>query len=285
MAKPSLDTIGSWLEGRLTKFIAGEGEEEKSPEATHVIKEGSSAAGPFSQYSVISSAETSPNASSLNLVNSSSTLLPPSTAPPKRTGSAAPLRPNSFTVPPIDRAASAMDHLRPGIRQASPAPYAYSANASTTSFYQADSSYNAFSHGRSDSSPIEEKTSSNDANTQSQNSPWWGSNDDAAATPTTATFYDVGSSPALDTSGFISPMDTPSFAPTPSPMPSKSTTPHPQSSYNDDEDAEDLGFGNKKKKSVESKKDEDEADPESSSAPAKTTPPPAAKPSKTTCMI
>jgi len=53
--RPILDTIGSWLEDRLNKFTAGEGEgaEEKSPEVIHIIKEGSGAAGPFSKYSFI----------------------------------------------------------------------------------------------------------------------------------------------------------------------------------------------------------------------------------------
>ncbi|WRT66232.1 uncharacterized protein IL334_003185 [Kwoniella shivajii] len=54
-AKPGFDKLGSWIEGRLTKFIAGEegGDAPPKPPTT-----GAKAAGPFAQFSTIS-----PNAS------------------------------------------------------------------------------------------------------------------------------------------------------------------------------------------------------------------------------
>jgi COPII coat assembly protein SEC16 len=60
VAKPNLDSIGSWFEGRLTKFIAGEEGSEADPITGKAIagdstKQANSAVGPFSHYSTITS--------------------------------------------------------------------------------------------------------------------------------------------------------------------------------------------------------------------------------------
>ncbi|OBZ75115.1 hypothetical protein A0H81_04209 [Grifola frondosa] len=58
MAKPSLDSIGNWLEGRFTKFIAGEGDtSSRHEDATAIHPHGFT--GPFAHYSTISSTTTS----------------------------------------------------------------------------------------------------------------------------------------------------------------------------------------------------------------------------------
>ncbi|OCF60462.1 hypothetical protein L486_00095 [Kwoniella mangroviensis CBS 10435] len=50
-AKPGFDKLGSWIEGRLTKFIAGEEGDGSAPKPT---AQSGKAAGPFSQFSSIS---------------------------------------------------------------------------------------------------------------------------------------------------------------------------------------------------------------------------------------
>lgn len=57
-SKGGRDTIGSWIEGRLTKFIAGEEDEKQAAKAPRAAPKGSTAApvGPFSHFSTISPA-------------------------------------------------------------------------------------------------------------------------------------------------------------------------------------------------------------------------------------
>lgn len=79
--KPGLDKIGSWIEGRLTKFIAGEDDSSTStsaPKAISTVKGAAAvggAVGPFSHFSTISpaqSADVSRNGSVPDFIGGSS---------------------------------------------------------------------------------------------------------------------------------------------------------------------------------------------------------------------
>ena len=114
MSKPSLDSIGGWLEGRLTKFIAGDGDTSPVP-AQESARGGEP--GVFTHYSTISSATTSaspsPQPSQIN----------PHTlpgAPPRRSGSAMAAHSSASSYVPVDRASSAMEYSRPDARRSSP---------------------------------------------------------------------------------------------------------------------------------------------------------------------
>ncbi|CEL51590.1 COPII coat assembly protein sec-16 OS=Neurospora crassa (strain ATCC 24698 / 74-OR23-1A / CBS 708,71 / DSM 1257 / FGSC 987) GN=sec-16 PE=3 SV=1 [Rhizoctonia solani AG-1 IB] len=220
VAKPSLDSIGNWLSGGLTKLIAGDGEEfvaatEPGPKAE---------SGAFSHYSSISSTNTSqtpsPNASVVALPSQ------PSVPPPRRAGSAMAQRPGSAAaqrnaVPTHpDRSASAMDYLRLPANKGSPAvpAHALSANAATTTFYQADVGYRAEQDVN--------KTGEDDDNAGATYTSWWGGADESSGpTPTATTFYQMNDTPASTEGegegGFISLMDT--FSPMPSPAPGGSS--------------------------------------------------------------
>jgi hypothetical protein len=255
MNKPSLDSIGGWLEGRLTKFIAGDGDTSPAPAQDSARN---NEPGVFTHYSAISSttssASPSPQPSQMNLHT-----LP--SAPPRRTGSAMAAHSNASPYVPIDRASSAMEYSRPDARRPSPAPRIASANASTTtfaqtpSFGQAVNGYGATNgHVSSYSSDISPKSSldtTDEEENQVQTGTWWGSSyteDLSAATPTAATFVRVDEAPAsASSSGFISLMNDPSFSVSPSPPASR----REQSSSYENEDDEDLGFGNSKKREKE----------------------------------
>ncbi|CAE6420436.1 unnamed protein product [Rhizoctonia solani] len=282
VAKPSLDSIGNWLSGGLTKLIAGDGEEfstatEPGPKAE---------SGAFSHYSSISSANTSqtpsPNASVVALPSQSS-------VPPRRAGSAMAQRPgsaaaqrNSVPAHP-DRSASAMDHLRPPSNKGSPAApaHAFSANAATTTFYQADVGYRAGQGAN--------KIGGEDASAGTTYTPWWdGADESSGPTPTATTFYQMNDTPVPTESegegGFISLMDT--FSPMPSPAPGGSSFASTPLRVEEEDEMEDLGFGNSKKaekpalESEDSKeKKEQQTKPEPEAKPEAPKPPAEAKPS------
>lgn len=53
VAKPSLDGLGSWFEGRITKFVAGEGDDTASAPPV-AVPDASQQVGPFSHYAPVS---------------------------------------------------------------------------------------------------------------------------------------------------------------------------------------------------------------------------------------
>lgn len=58
VAKPSLDGLGSWFEGRITKFVAGEGGEDPSSTPAAPVPDASQQVGPFSHYAPVVSTPT-----------------------------------------------------------------------------------------------------------------------------------------------------------------------------------------------------------------------------------
>ncbi|KAJ6547614.1 Sec23-binding domain of Sec16-domain-containing protein, partial [Mycena capillaripes] len=259
---PSLDTIGRFLEGRFTKLVTGDVDPATPTEEQS--KPTDPMAGPFSQYSTISSTTTSTSPSpqpSLYNLNSQ----------PLRSGSAMGQQSGLKSQPPIDRASSAMDHVRR--RPSPPAPRIASANASTTTFAQAPSfgqAYNSYSpnpYSPSLATPrptMETTTNEEDAG---QEVSWWGSssyaNDSANQTPMAATFVQVDSGVSSSSDGFISLMDDASYT--------VASSSHAKSASGtaDVDDEDDLGFGNSK---PAPKKESEEAP--STAASAAAAPPP-----------
>ncbi|KAG8961249.1 hypothetical protein FRC03_005597 [Tulasnella sp. 419] len=292
MTKSSLEGVGNWLEGRLTKFIAGEGEEGDSAKNKDVSKgKPDASSGPFAQFSVISSANTSPTASTVNLAN---TLLPP-----KRSGSAAPLRgPFGTSNPQIDRASSAMEvrpHLAPKVPDV---PQVFSAGPATTSFYSSGPTvdYGPYASNLTNAQsnlPAVELTSPGSTSPKKEvpespvkestyDAPSWGvsysiPDDNSMQTPTASTYtMGVGN----DDAGFLSPMDSFSLAPTPSPVAASfSSTPRSGSaaaaSTIDDDDDDDLGLGNNVSKKKSAEEQNGPSSPTSPTGPVKAVPPPA----------
>lgn len=271
MSKPSLDSIGGWLEGRLTKFIAGDG--DMSPALTQESARGDEP-GVFTHYSTISSATTSaspsPQPSQINQYTLHS-------APPRRSGSAMATHSSASPYVQIDRASSAMEYSRPDARRASPGPRIASANASTTTFAQSPSFGQAVNgygpvnghisnYSNDTISPKSSLDTANEEESQPQAATWWGSynEDSSAPTPTAASFLRVDDPPvSSSSSGFISLMDNASFSVSPSPPVSR----HEPSSTYEDDDEEDLGFGNSKKLSKEKEEEEKSPEPAQTSTP------------------
>lgn len=278
IAKPSLDSIGGWLENRFTKLVTGDGEDE-SDKKKNGNAEQKPFDGPFAQYSTISngpSARSSPaprppyanNNTNMNQSQNPSFNSNPY-APPQRTTSAMAMSSpyqGYQSYAPVDRAASAMDHHARGRSSPAPAPPvpAFPSHLSMTNVNQSLSKYATApsSHSRASTtassihetseqaSPMEDSPSSQDTPIQTHGGggSWWdysGDGSGGASTPTASSFHQVdeplgGGDSGSD--GFVSLMDAPSVGYTPSPGPPASRR------LEDEDDMEDLGFGNSKKK-------------------------------------
>lgn len=224
MAKPSLDTIGSWLEGRFSKLIVGEGDDGTEPPATEESHPSKPTYGPFSHFSAISSATTSAS---------------PSPSPTPHAIATASDMPFGHAHVHIDRASSAMDHLRSEVRRPSPVPRVASASATTTTFAQ---SFNPASRYRSTLGSVGGVPESEGSNgSEGQELSWWGSSsqDRSEPTPTAATFHKVDE--AESGGNFVSLMDD--YSPGITPIAPRSSQSKYQS-HKDDGEEEDLGFGN-----------------------------------------
>lgn len=143
-----------------------------------------------------------------------------------------------------NRSSSATDHTRPYDRQ-SPVQRLASASASTTNFSTPRTSaygtngMNGYDHYRQTSSGLTSgenspSTANGDNDGSSRRTPWWDTVN--TQTPTTATFQQQG---VEDTGNFVSLMDD---IPMPSIPSSHRSTPQP---VQEEEEEEDLGFGNR----------------------------------------
>jgi len=256
-AKPSLDSLGTWLGGRLTDFIAGEPVADEASPNTASGEAAKPPAGPFSHYSAMSSANSSASSSPpSNPAPIASSLAPPPQLDPRRAGSALAHRAPNIQ---IERAASAAGYLRPDIKRDAAVQKIASASAATSTFAQANAFSNHYGGGpygvpsakaANPTSPTED----GEAPAQELNMPWWGSYgaEDSGATPTAASFVRSDEPANADLNGFVSLMDTPS--PMASSAPSASVS-RQESSYEDD-DEDDLGFGNKKPSKAKESEDE-----------------------------
>ncbi|KAG6890682.1 hypothetical protein C0995_005054 [Termitomyces sp. Mi166 len=244
LSKPSLDSIGGWLEGRFTKLVTGDADLDSTPEEDVNKPDEGGFVGPFSHYSTISSTTSSARSSPQPSVTN------PNVLPPARSGSAmAHSAPHANTR--MDRASSAMDYTRP--KPTPPAPRVASANASTTSFTSfgqapgGQRSFNGYSSGDDLVTSRPSLVPEEDEGTV-QEAAWWAgtayAEGPSTATPTTSTFLrvDEGAIPASQSSdGFISLMDNASYSIASQTSLSQTSI---QTSSNADEGEEDLGFGN-----------------------------------------
>lgn len=237
IGKPSLDSIGGWLEGRIAKFVAGDVDSPTQPQDMNRIEE-RTFSGPFSTISSATpSARSSPQPTPVSNV-----------VPPPRSGSAMAF-PSQNTYVPVDRASSALDYYKPKVTST---PRVASASAAVTSFSQTpvqspnmnDQLQNTLSTGADTLTP----KMTNDENFDDQEPAWWGSSslyDNSTKTPTATNFMRVEESVVKTTSeGFISLMDAPSFSNITSNT-TRETPSHSRPAF--EEDAEDLGFGNTRK--------------------------------------
>ncbi|KAF5365767.1 hypothetical protein D9758_003329 [Tetrapyrgos nigripes] len=273
LGKPSLDSIGGWLEGRFTKFVTGDldspGMKDENAQA-----EDRGFVGTFSQYSSISSTTTSTSPSPQSSVTNLNIYAPP----PPHSGTSMPNRSALGVALPSDRASSAMDYSRP---KASLHPRVASASAATTTFAQSQSFGQAASHyspyspmGNGSSELLTPRPALESTEEEGQEVTWWGSS--SAVTPTATSFVRLNeASTPVSTDGFISLMDDSNFT-----VASSSRTSHTsrRNDLQDDMD-EDLGFGNAKPRSKAADEDRanNDAKPEAAT-PAKAPVRPDAKP-------
>ncbi|EMD38408.1 hypothetical protein CERSUDRAFT_82659 [Gelatoporia subvermispora B] len=254
MAKPSLDSLGNWLEGRFKDFIAGESDVQHDD--TAAVTHQQPAAGPFAHYSTISSVASStmpsPRQSHVDLPEAPN-------SPPFRTGSAMAVRSLTMSTAPVNRASSAMDHVRPFERKPSPIPRVSSASATTTAFANG-SLYSQALNGHAFGSAVKQDltdvkqsegadhSQSHEQSNGSSMGAWWGSSDSGsgAPTPTASSFVRLDEEPATNgtTSGFISLMDDPAYSITP--VATSSPNPIMNGASRDDfgDEEDDLGLGN-----------------------------------------
>ncbi|PFH54340.1 hypothetical protein AMATHDRAFT_44853 [Amanita thiersii Skay4041] len=241
IGKPSLDSIGGWLEGRFAQLVTGDAESPVQAQAA-TNSEDRTFSGPFSTISSTTpSARSSPQPTIINASNS----------PPPRSGSAGPFISHN-TFAPIDRAASALDYSKP---KQSYVHRVVSAGAAVTSFTQASSFRQTL--GENGAATLNEELEqsapkeTNDEALDGQDT-WWGGfnshgyhDNSSTKTPTATTFLRVDESTLRSTpDGFISLMDVPSF---PS---STSQTALQQPEREEEGDPEDLGLGNSKREKV-----------------------------------
>ncbi|KAI0362216.1 hypothetical protein OH77DRAFT_1507802 [Trametes cingulata] len=264
MAKPSLDSIGNWLEGRFTKFIAGEGDSPR-PEEAQGLAQQQSYSGPFANYSSISSAATSTHPSPHQSVTDLTEVV--GAAPPFRAGSAMGGRPPSRSHGPINRASSAMDHVRLFQRTGSPIARVASASAATfadaASYGQARGPYgNGYLPSQSSDHLKPDSSSHGDVSGFGHSKPpstssWWGASDADTTTPTASTFVNDQPSSSTSNSGFVSLMDDPMLSMTPTAT-KQQGSPLPRSSQYtlEEEDEDDLGLGNSSLRPKKSEKAE-----------------------------
>jgi len=218
LTKPSLDSIGGWLEGRFTKLVTGDND-SSSPSDDHSKTSDQQFVGPFAHYSTISS-----------------------TVPSSRS-SPQPTVPTSNQFPP--RANSAMSN-----------PYGPpSTPSSVQSKPHLQSSATSAQIPTSQSSPTAVNNYSGDRDSESSETPvagsWWSGANDATTTntPKAATFLSVQDDMVQASSdGFISLMDSQSFAFESKPPSRQASSSSAIVTPNDEED---LGFGNSKAKPKE----------------------------------
>ncbi len=259
ISKPSLDTIGGWLEGSFTKLVTGGADDAPPPQEENQKSDAQGFSGPFAHYNTISSTTSSARSSP------QPTFVTPAYALPPRTNS--PLSNKASHGYGIDRSSSAVESLKRKGSSAAP-PQALSASASMTSFPSIQTQWNSANSSANGFSPDSDLQTPRPPTHQddycdepnAQEVTWWGSAGygDAGVTPTAARFMKVdNSSGGMDSDGFFSPMSNQTFN-----VGRQSSTDSrhgQQTSYGEDDG--DLGLGNNKKKRQEEDQDEKPAAP------------------------
>ncbi|KAF9564629.1 hypothetical protein CPC08DRAFT_631062 [Agrocybe pediades] len=263
ISKPSLDSIGGWLEGRFTKLVTGESD---SPTPTDSRSSAQPFAGPFAHYSTISTTPSGRSSPQPSVATN------PNAVPPHRTASAMATS-SPYSQVSIERSSSAMGYVR---QPASQPTHNY--GGSLSSSQSSPTGYGFNSHSRYDDTySTSSQTKSGDGEPPApQTGSWWGlsSEDASSTTPTAATFMKVDdSSIQASGDGFISLMDT-------QPIIGAShhqQTSHSSSRYTLEEEDDDLGLGNSKPRPKPVEDETTDAAKPAVAEPAKDAPTPAAE--------
>lgn len=234
MSRPSLDSFGNWLGGRLTEFVAG-GEVSPTANGDTTPHENKAFAGPFSHYSTISSSTTSKAPSPQPTVVNHNVLVDAEGKTLHRTGSAQAFRLNPQVQ--IDRASSAMEY-RPIHRNSSPAPRIVSASATTTYFSHTSLSNNGYPRATNGAYPQPESESLYPGVSAGT---WWGSSGTEESTTTTPTASMFPNGRPSSPSGFVSMMGE---SPIPVAPASESLSRSSTLTAHEVDDDDDLGLGN-----------------------------------------
>ena len=256
LSKPSLDTIGGWLEGRFTKLVTGESD-SSTPTADNTQTSEQTFVGPFAHYSTISS--TTPSARSSPQPPTSSFTFPP----PQRTSSAmATATPHSHQ---IERSSSAMGYMQQKVAVQTSLKSSSSVALSQSS--PGGFSSSGYSHTEGLYAPKSDAVALDELETTGGSSWWESSNDNSQSvvTPTVTTFMQVEkSSIPANGDGFISLMDNQPFS-----IGLNHVPPPPSSVSQEIDDEDDLGLGNSKPKRILTENQERSPDATNEQAPVK----------------
>lgn len=244
ISKPSLDSIGGWLEGRFTKLVTGD-HESTSPNDDHAKVTEQQFVGPFAHYSTIASTTPSSRSSPQPTTPNVTYLPPPRTSSAMGT-------PSPYASATIEKATSGVTPMRNTQTGISSSP-----STSSLSF-QSSTGYEINGYADTKSSDSLETPVAGTA------SGWWGSNEEAAQTPTAATFLPPENNIVqANPEGFISLMDSQSFI-----FESKPSSRQASSPGADGFEDEDLGLGNSKLKQKAEEVEENEGSPVKENTPA-----------------
>jgi len=260
--KPSLDTLGEWLEGRFTKLVTGESDSLALPQEDGVKQDGGNGlSGPFTHYNTISSATNSARSSPAPPFVTPAYALPSTgsamsnktsysygsvTDLVKRNQSPGPTASVTQQAMPASVALPSTPLVQTQLGNHNNGGYAYT---------------NEYGPGPDLQTPKRSVNSDTEEEKNMQEVAWWGSSVDGGhqsngKTPV-AKFEKVeGMHGGMDNEGFFSPMTNQSFV-----VGSKSggtpvSRPEQAASYVEENEEDDLGLGNSSRKEKETVKGE-----------------------------
>jgi hypothetical protein len=273
--KPNLENLGSWFEGRLTKFIAGDEATEEKPTKPTTSKDSSdkAAIGPFSHYSAISSPNAAPSLSRSSTYDPASQ---PSMVPGPhayRSGSAASYRPRQPSQLSMQRPTSAMSY-RPQEQHAFPEMTRISSRVTEQDGIDSRRG-SELNDTQTQVDPSATAVSETQAEEPRYQMPSWGQSYDEPEQAEGQAEGDYGAEAASDGS-FINPMQTfmSPMAPAPSYEPQTTSAAMERPAYEDDDD-DDLGLGNTSHKQRAAKDEPRTAATKPTAAPSSYEPAPA----------
>lgn len=233
------------MEGRFTKLVTGDNE-STSPKDDHAKVTDQQFVGPFAHYSTISSTTPSSRSSPQPTTPNITYLPPPRTSSAMGTSS-------PYALATIEKASPGVTPMRNIQTGISSTPSAFLSSSQSSTGYGINGHADVIKSSDSLETPV--------AGTASG---WWGSNEEAAQTPTAATFLPPENNIAqANSDGFISLMDSQSFI-----FESKPSSRQASSPGTDNSEDEDLGFGNSKPKQKAKEVEGDEGSPVKENTPA-----------------
>ena len=260
--KPSLDTLGGWLEGRFTKLVTGESDSLALPQEDAVKQDdGHGLSGPFTHYNTISSANNSARSSPAPPFVTPAYALPP-------TGSAMSNK-TSYSygsVPDLVKRNQSPGPTASVTQQGMPAsvtlPSVPSVQTQLENHHNGSIAYtNEYGSGSDLQTPKRSANPDTGDETNVQEVAWWGSSVNGGhrnngRTPV-AKFEKVeGMHGGMDNEGFFSPMTSQSFVVGSKSSGTPVSRPEQAASYVEENEEDDLGLGNSSRKEKETVKGE-----------------------------